>query len=86
MEHVIVQRTMTQPIRREELSKKIGAAEAMLDAYEVQFLHSYISADGLIVICHFAAPSVAAVENFNRDAGIPYDQAWAARLVSLPDE
>lgn len=80
MERVIVERVFDEPISYEELQAREEANAWCLEAYNVTYLRTYVSADSKRMICLFEAPDAESVRAANRQAGLPFDKVWTASL------
>lgn len=80
MEHVIVERTMVEPITIEQLHASSCSAKGCFELFRVSHLRSTISADGLRVICEFTAPDAEAVRRAQLKANLPYERIYTANV------
>lgn len=84
MEHVIVERTGTEPVTIEQLRASSCSAESCFRLHRVRHLRSAISADGLRVICEYEAPDAESVRRANREAKLPFESVWTAQVFEIP--
>lgn len=78
METVIVERELPRAVTFEELQQREQMAQWCLDQYRVKFLHSYLSRDGMRMICVYHAPDAEAVRDSQRKAEMPFSRVWVA--------
>jgi hypothetical protein len=79
-EHVVVERVFPEPVQRDSIENAIRQGGWCLDIYYVSHVESYLSTDGLQMICHFRAPDAESVRLASRQAGMPYTDIWTASL------
>lgn len=80
VEHVIVERTMAEPISIEQLHQSSCSAKGCFELFRVIHLRSTISVDGLRVICEFTAPDAESVRRAQLKANLPYEQIYTAKV------
>ena len=79
-ETVIVERIFSEPITAEfasSTSKRIGWC---LDLHKATYVESYLSSDGMSMVCVFLAPDAEAVRLANTQGGAPYKDVWTASV------
>lgn len=86
METVIVERTLDQPANAGVLADNRERMVSCLQAHNVRFVQSYVSADGQRMICVYQAPDAESVRIALRQHGVlPFDQAWKASVWRAED-
>ncbi len=80
MELVIVERIFPTPIDPAQLRATVENNQGCLDLHGVHYLRSYVSSDGLRVVCLFEAPDAESVRIVNRQVGMPYERIWTATI------
>jgi hypothetical protein len=80
VECVVVERSFESAVTLQDLRLLDESSRWCKETYGVRLLHSYMSADGLRVICVYEAPDAEAVRTANRQAGAPFDQVWKAAI------
>ena len=81
---VVVERRFTEPVELAALQALEDRGASCLEAHRVRFLRTYLSLDGLNMLCAYAAPDAEAVRAAQPGAGMPYDDAWAALTIDSP--
>jgi Nickel responsive protein SCO4226-like len=81
MDYVIVERHFEQPISEEAVRALARDSAWCQEMHRARLLRSYLSADGLRMICLFEAPDAESVRIVNRTVGAPFDSVWNARLI-----
>jgi len=84
MTTVVVERTFDQPVAFESIQAIEERGAWCLDAHGVRFLKTYFSRDRRRMICLYEAPDAESVRLAERKAGVPFDEAWAARVIQHP--
>lgn len=78
----LVERTFPDPVDYADVRAVEGVGAYSSDLREVRFLRSYFSSARKRMVCLYEAPDVEAVRTVNRHAGLPFERAWAADLVT----
>lgn len=81
MVRVIVERVLDNPVTPEQVRASLPKASACHDAHRVRYLRSYVSLDGLRLICEYEAPDAESVRRSNQRAGLAYERVWTATIV-----
>jgi hypothetical protein len=76
MELVLVERSFEAPVDPASIQKTEQKSAWCLEEHSVRFVRSYVSSDGLRMICLYEAPDAEAVRLANRKAGLPFDRVW----------
>jgi len=77
---IIVERAFDEPQRFEELQAIEERHAWCLEQYGVVFQRSYLSADGLRMVCLYEGPDAESVRQVNRQAGLPFERVWATTV------
>jgi len=77
----VVERGFPEPVVFEDIQAIEDNASLCLQMHRVRFLRSYFAMDRQRMVCLYEAPDVEAVRLANRQAGLPFEMAWAARVV-----
>jgi hypothetical protein len=78
---VLVERTLPEPIRVEDIPSLAARCGGCFEMYRVRFIRCHLAMDGLRMLCLYVAPDLEAVRYGNKRAGMPFDTMWAATLV-----
>jgi len=78
VETIIVERKFESPATFERLQVAEDAIAWCLTLHNVRFLRSYLSLDGLSMLCVYEAPDAQAVREAQRRGGLPFERAWPA--------
>jgi hypothetical protein len=76
MELVLVERSFETPADGATVLELGQRSAWCLEEHSVRYLRSYVSSDGLRMICLYEAPDAEAVRAANRKAGVPFDRVW----------
>lgn len=79
MERVIVERTYDVPMSEDEI-RAVADEGGCSDLHRVFLRRSYLSPDGLRMICVYEAPDAEAVRLLQRSNGLPYDRIWTSSV------
>ncbi len=80
MEYTIVERVLDPPANRETVEEQVERTAWCRELYEVRWLRSHLSADGLRMVCLYEAPDAEAVRNVYRKAEIAFDRVYTATI------
>ncbi len=86
MEHVIVERSFEQPMTPEGVHEIEKGSAWCMQLHNVRRLHSYLSPDGLRMVCLFEAPDAESVRLMSRQMGAPVDRIWTAAILEPPKQ
>ena len=86
MEHVIVERSFEQPMTPEGVHEIEKGSAWCMQLHNVRRLHSYLSPDGLRMVCLFEAPDAESVRLMSRQVGAPVDRIWTAAILEPPKQ
>ena len=79
MERVIVERTYDAPMSEDEV-RKAAQEGGCSDLHRVFLRKSYLSPDGLRMLCVYEAPDAETVRQLQRSNGLPYDRVWTSSV------
>lgn len=77
--NVIVERSFEAGVALEDIQKIEDAGVRCLEIRNVRFLRTFFAADGRRMLCLYAAPDAESVRQAQREAGVPFDEAWSFR-------
>lgn len=75
--NVIVERSFEDAVELQALQSIEDTGIRCLEIRNVRFLRTYFSADRRRMLCLYAAPDAESVRQAQREAGMPFDEAWA---------
>jgi hypothetical protein len=78
--NVVVERSFEEPVTLEEIQAIEDAGVSCLEARNVQFVRTFFSRDRRRMACLYRAPDAESVREAQRQAGMPVDAVWSARL------
>jgi hypothetical protein len=84
MSVVVVERSFPEPVEFETIQAIEDRGAWCLEAHGVRFLRTYFSRDRRRMICLYEAKDAESVRLAQREAGVPFEAAWAARVVRHP--
>lgn len=79
--NVLVERSFEDPVSLQDIQDIEEAGTDCLESRDVRFIRSYFSRDRKRMICLYEAPDAESVRQAQREAGVPFDDAWAIRTV-----
>jgi len=82
MRVIICERKFTQPITMDQFCEAGKPLGPCLDVRGIRWMSSALSTDGTHSVCRFEASDAESVRQANREAGLPFEQVWAAQEVS----
>jgi len=83
--NVLVERRFDEPVTLAQIQAIEDAGIHCLETRDVHFVRTFFSADQRRMICLYRAPDAESVREAQRQAGVPFDVAWAFRAVSPAD-
>jgi hypothetical protein len=83
--NVIVVRSFKQPVTLQEIQDIEDAGIACLDTRNVRFIRTFFSSDKKRMICFYEAPDAESVRQAQREAGVPFDEAWSFQRYGMED-
>jgi len=81
MSLVLVERSFPEPVDVRDIQAIEDRGAWCLEAHGVRFLKTYFGRDRRRMICLYEAPDAESVRLAQEKAGVPFDKAWAARIV-----
>jgi hypothetical protein len=81
MSTVVVERSFDRPVAFEEIQALEERGAGCLEAHGVRFLKTYFSRDRRHMYCLYEAPDAESVRLAQQKAGVPFDEAWTARII-----
>jgi hypothetical protein len=83
--NVIVERSFDESVTLQQIQDIEDAGIGCLQTRNVRFVRTFFSADRKRMICLYEAPDAESVRQSQREASVPFHDAWAFRRVSLAD-
>jgi len=77
---VIVERDLTPPLGADEFPAMAKQGSSCLNLYNIDWVESYLSADGASLVCHFIAPDTETTRTAIRQTGSDFRAAWPGTL------
>lgn len=77
---VVVERQFAQPVEFAALQEIEDRGAWCLARHRVRFLRTYFARDRLRMLCVYEARDAESVRDAQRQAGMPFDKAWAAAV------
>jgi hypothetical protein len=81
MSTVVVERAFGHPVAFEDVQAIEQRGAWCLEVHGVRFLRTYFSRDRRRMICLYEAPDAEAVRLAEEKAGVPFADAWSARVL-----
>jgi hypothetical protein len=81
MSTVVVERSFPEPVDFEDVQALEDRSAWCLQAHGVRFLKSYFSRDRRRMACLYDAPDAESVRLAQEKARVPFERAWAARVI-----
>ena len=81
--NVIVERSFDDAAVLDELQAVEDANAWCLETRNVKFARTFFSIDRRRMMCLYQAPDAESVRQAQRQAGMPFDEAWAFQPISL---
>ena len=78
MSTVVVERGFAEPVAFEDVQAIEDRGAGCLEAHGVRFVRSFFSRDRRRMVCLYDAPDAESVRLVQREAGLPFERAWAA--------
>ena len=79
--NVLVERSFDAPVELKAVQAIEDAGAWCLETRDVRFIRTYFAADHKRMVCLYEAPDAESVRQAQREAGVPFDDAWP--VVSL---
>jgi hypothetical protein len=82
--NVLVERSFDDPVTLQDIQLIEDAGISCLETRNVRFIRTFFSADQKRMICLYQAPDAESVRQAQREAGVPFEHAWAFKAIG-PD-
>ena len=79
-EAIVVERTLAQPADEVAVREAAARGAWCLDQRRCRSVSTYLSGDGLRVVCVYTGPDAESVRQAQKEIGLPFDAAWPARV------
>ena len=79
--NVLVERKFDQSIPLQQIQDIEDAGIGCLESRNVRFIRTFFSADQKRMICLYVAPDAESVRQAQREAGVPFTEAWTFQAV-----
>lgn len=83
--NVLVERSFEDSVELQDIQDIEDAGAWCLESRNVRFIRTYFATDRKRMICLYEAPDAESVRQAQREAGVPFDQAWAYIPVGPSD-
>jgi len=84
MSVVLVERSFAEPVALEDVKAVADRGAGCFEAHGVSFLRTYFARDRRRMVCLYEAPDAESVRLAQEKAGLPFERAWATRVVRHP--
>ena len=79
--NVLVERSFEKAVALQDIQDLEDAGIGCLETRNVRFIRTYFSADQTRMICLYAAPDAESVRQAQREAGVPFVDAWTFQAI-----
>ena len=83
--NVLVERSFEEPVTLEKIQDIEDAGFDCLDSRNVRFIRTFFSHDRKRMICLYEAPDAESVRQAQREAGVPFNDAWSFEALGPAD-
>jgi len=83
--NVLVERNFEEAVTLQEIQAIEDAGTWCLESRDVHFVQTFFSADHKRMICLYRAPDAESVRIAQRQAGVPFTEAWSFKIVGPED-
>ena len=83
--NVLVERSFDEPVTLKQIQDMEDAGIGCLEMRNVRFIRTFFSADRRRMLCLYRAPDAESVRQAQREAGVPFDEAWSFRRFTIRD-
>ena len=83
--NVLVERSFDEPVTLRQVQDMEDAGIGCLQMRNVRFIRTFFAADQRRMLCLYAAPDAESVREAQREAGVPFDDAWSFRRYTIRD-
>jgi hypothetical protein len=80
--NVLVARDFAEAVTLQEIQEIEDAGIGCLQSRNVRFIRTFFSADRKRMVCLYEAPDAESVRQSQREAGVPFSDAWAVRRIA----
>jgi hypothetical protein len=85
--NVLVERSFEAPVEIQDIQEIEDAGRWCLETRDVRFIRTFFSVERKRMICLYEAPDAESVRQAQREAGVPFNDAWSFRKVGPePDD
>ncbi|MEH6584571.1 MAG: DUF4242 domain-containing protein [Halioglobus sp.] len=86
MSDIFMERTFDDAVTPDQILGLVAASEGCFSIYEVQWLESFLSEDGLSMVCHFGAADSETVRTAIRQSGNQIGATWPGEVHEVTSE
>jgi len=79
--NVLVERNFADGVALQQIQDIEDAGIGCLESRNVRFIRTFFSADRKRMICLYEAPDAESVRQAQREAGVPFEEAWTFQAV-----
>lgn len=83
---VLLERVLESPLDEESIRRISAENAGCLDEWGCRLVRSYLSLDGLRILCLFAGPDTESVRQSQRQGRLPFKSAWPVTIHEAPAE
>lgn len=83
--NVLVERSFDEPVTLRQVQDIEDAGIGCLQMRNVRFIRTFFSADRRRMLCLYSAPDAESVREAQREARVPFDDAWSFRRYTVRD-
>jgi len=83
--NVLVIRSFEDPVELHDMQVIEDAGAWCLETRDVRFIRTYFAADHKRMVCLYEAPDAESVRQAQREAGVPFDDAWSVLALGPRD-
>ena len=81
-EAIVVERTLPQPAEEAAILDATARGAWCLEQRGCRTVSTYLSGNGLRVVCVYTGPDAESVRQAQKEIGLPFDIAWPARVYN----
>ena len=78
---IVVERSFDAPHTEADMMQVAGRMRPCLEAYQVAWKRTVVSADRRRLVCEYEAPDAETVRRIQHEAGAQFDRIWVAAHV-----
>lgn len=79
--NVLVERKFDDAVTLQQIQEIEEAGIGCLESRNVRFIRTFFAADQKRMICLYEAPDAESVRQAQREAGVPFEEAWTFRAL-----